>query len=196
MKPTKVLARLQPASWDDETQTVDAVLSTGAGVNRRDARGSYVEFLDIDSATHAELPPLLNSHRTASLDDLLGRVFNIRKEGGALIATLHIDRADIAARVRSGVIRDVSIGYTITGFTETPATKTRARSKTARVHVHEASLVVIPADTGATVRKAPQWNPKNSNKRRSNRQTTSRSRALRFDASSGKLAVRRSKPTN
>lgn len=153
MKPIKVLARLQPATWDDESQTVDAVLSTGAGVKRRDARGEYVEFLDIDSSTVADLPPLLNSHRTASLDDLLGRVFNVRKEGGALVAKLHIDRADIAARVRSGVIRDVSIGYSITGVTERTDPKTRARSKLARVHVHEASLVVIPADKGAQVRK-------------------------------------------
>ncbi|MES1158925.1 MAG: HK97 family phage prohead protease, partial [Terricaulis silvestris] len=155
MKANKILARLAPQSWDDESQTVDAILSTGAGVKRRDTAGVYTEFLDIDASTVADLPPLLDSHRSQSLADLLGRVFDVRKENGKLIAKLHIDRPEIAARVRSGVIRDVSVGYTTTGVTERTDPKTRVRSKTARVHVIEASLVTIPADNGAQVRSNP-----------------------------------------
>jgi hypothetical protein len=186
MKPTIVLARLAPQSWDDESQTVDAILSTGAGVKRRDTAGVYTEFLDIDASTVADLPPLLDSHRTESLSDLLGRVFDVRKEHGKLIAKLHIDRPDIAARVRSGVIRDVSIGYSITGVTERTDPKTRVRSKTARVHVIEASLVTIPADPRAQVRNEPmkpkktgaaESAPENEQAENDNTQTVAQTRA-------------------
>ncbi|MGV6839274.1 MAG: hypothetical protein ACWA40_03680 [Planktomarina sp.] len=78
-----------PASLNPEKRTVDAILSTGAGVPRFDFEGEYVEKLEISpdaiDLTRAEGGPVLDSHRQDGLDKVLGRLANVRIENGQLI---------------------------------------------------------------------------------------------------------------
>jgi phage major head subunit gpT-like protein len=155
MKRETLLARIRPKTWDDATQTFEAVASTGAPVRRRDAAGEYIEELDIASIDPASVVnlPLLDSHRTASIEDQHGKIVAARIERGELIVTAHVDNPRTAARVESGVLDSISIGYSPTSIRERTDKQSRVRTKTLSVKIHEVSLVVSPADPSAKVRK-------------------------------------------
>ncbi|MFN5826405.1 MAG: prohead protease/major capsid protein fusion protein [Rhodobacterales bacterium] len=154
-------APLTPASFDAEAMTVEAVISTFSDVQRRDSRGDYIERLsatglDLSNLTGA---PVLDGHRQGSARDVIGTVTGHRMEGGKLIATIQLsaapDVASIVTRIREGTLRGVSVGYRVTKWAESidPATKTRIRTAAAW-SIQEVSGVPIPADSGATFRKA------------------------------------------
>lgn len=155
-------APLTPASFNAEAMTVEAVISTFSDVQRRDSRGDYIERLsatglDLSNLTGA---PVLDGHRQGSARDVIGTVTGHRMEGGKLIATIQLsaapDVASIVTRIREGTLRGVSVGYRVTKWAESidPETKTRIRTAAAW-SIQEVSGVVIPADPGATFRKAP-----------------------------------------
>ena len=81
-------ATIAPATLNRDDGTVDVVLSTGAPVKR----AGYVERLAIDPAAVTIAPrlPVLDSHRQASIQDVKGRVENVRFEAGQIVATLRI----------------------------------------------------------------------------------------------------------
>ncbi|MCA3506233.1 MAG: Mu-like prophage major head subunit gpT family protein [Rhodobacter sp.] len=154
-------APLTPASFNAEAMTVEAVISTFSDVQRRDSRGDYIERLsatglDLSNLTGA---PVLDGHRQGSARDVIGTVTGHRMEGGKLIATIQLsaapDVASIVTRIREGTLRGVSVGYRVTKWAESidPATKTRIRTAAAW-SIQEVSGVPIPADAGATFRKA------------------------------------------
>ncbi|MEX6507453.1 prohead protease/major capsid protein fusion protein [Jiella sp. M17.18] len=148
-------APLRASSWDAEAWTVEAVLSTGAAVERYDARGAFDETLSLDQPWPDSIP-LLDSHSRASVDDRLGEVFHLQTEGGALRGTVklsrHNDRAKrIAAEISDGADFGVSIGYVTGKVTE--ATRSGRRVKIGSdLTLLEASLTTVPADAGTGLR--------------------------------------------
>jgi HK97 family phage prohead protease len=158
-KPNSGLTRDMPiraSSWNAETWTFDLVLSVGAPVHRQDSRGAFSEVLDIAGATWPATIPLLDSHRQGSLDDNLGDVTNIRREGDAIVGTVrlskHSEKAKrIAAELTDGRTFSASIGYAVDKWSETkPAGRRTLTAKTWRIH--EASLVSVPADPSSKIR--------------------------------------------
>ena len=153
-------AALAVASFNDEDQTIDAIASTFADVQRRDSRGVFIERLDPTGldVTSVVGVPLLDGHRQGSARDVLGIVQGHRIEDGALIVTLRLSQASDAApavtRIREGLLR-VSIGYSVLRWAESidPTTKSRVRTAAAW-RIVEVSAVPVPADPGATFRSA------------------------------------------
>ena len=124
---TRLDVRLMAESAVAETRTIEVVWSTGAAVRRRDpwSGKAYEEILSLDPA-HVDLTrlnggaPLLNTHGAFDLEDVIGVVERawIAREGGTYVgrATVRFsDRADVEPiwqDVKSGIIRNVSVGYT------------------------------------------------------------------------------------
>lgn len=155
-------APFRDSTWNDTDWTVEVVLSAGSAVQRQDARGAFAEVLSLAGATFPASIPLLDSHRRTSLDDRLGDVTNIRREGDLLVGTAklskHSVRAQrIAAEIKDGAKFGASIGYTVPPKAWTEIGQGAARTKTATTFdIHELSLVVVPADTIATIRSEPE----------------------------------------
>lgn len=145
-------ATIAPATLNRDDGTVDVVLSTGAPVKR----AGYVERLSIAPAAVTIAPrlPVLDSHRQASIQDVKGRVENVRFEAGQIVATLRISDPAALAAIERGDVTGVSIGYRVTKWQDSSdATGQRVRTATAWELV-EASLVAIPADPQALIRSA------------------------------------------
>lgn len=146
-----------PRTWNAESRTFEVVFSTGAGVERRDARGAYVEILDINQ-DWPEQVPLLDGHRRESLDNVLGSVVQLRTVGVEARATVRLSRhsplADrLAAELSDGANFGVSVGYTVEAWSEANDPNTGRRMKTAtRWTPVEVSIVPIPADRSASIR--------------------------------------------
>lgn len=148
-----------PSTLDREARTVEAILSTGADVVRFDFDGEYIERLSIDASaidlTRAEGAPVLDSHRQDALDRILGRLQSVRIENGALVGTIKISSRHDAVLddIEDGIIRGVSIGYTIESHSDEVDRDTGQRLRLATSWtLVEASLVAVPADAASTVR--------------------------------------------
>ena len=152
-------ATFGPETFDADTHTVEAIISTFSPVNRRDAHGAYEERLDPAGLDLSRLvgAPVLDGHRQASARDAIGVVQSYRMDGTDLLATIRLSTADdaapVVARIREGVIRGVSIGYRVTKWKDSIDPQTRQRVKTATAWaISEVSAVPIGADDAATFR--------------------------------------------
>ncbi|HCV78819.1 MAG TPA: hypothetical protein DGS68_19170, partial [Pseudomonas sp.] len=122
--PLRVLrAAVRPGTVDTEARTVELVWTTGAK-GRRWAWdvGSYMEELDLspDSVRLERLnngAPLLNTHSTYDLDDVLGVVERAWIEGGEGRALVRFSEREevepIFRDVKSGILRNISVGYAV-----------------------------------------------------------------------------------
>ncbi|MGJ0508410.1 MAG: HK97 family phage prohead protease [Methylocystis sp.] len=160
-------AEVRASSFNEVDNTVDLVWTTGAIVRRQSwIDGPYDEELVVNSKS-VRLDrlnagaPFLNTHANWSLEDVIGSVVpgSARIEKGQGIATIKLSTAprdaDNVAKIRDGIIRNISVGYL------THAIEKIARGKGQvplwRVidwEPHEISAVPIPADTGAQIRSA------------------------------------------
>lgn len=151
-------ASTRPNSFDPETRTVSAVIATPTPVPRRDARGPFFEVLTADTLDQSAVDglPVLDSHRTASVRDQLGRVRSITQEGGNIVAVLEItsaeDAAPVVQRIADGTVTGVSIGYRVAGWTEKTTPEGRVKTPT-RWHITEVTLTSNPADPSARLRQ-------------------------------------------
>jgi hypothetical protein len=140
------------------------VFTTGADVVRKDywTGQRWVERLDV-SAEAIDLSrltagaPVLDTHSSYSLGDVVGVVERAWIDGGQGHATLRFsDREEVAAVVRdvaSGILRNISVGYVVDQWQVTEASRDAAEIRVAkRWTPYEISLVPIPADPGAQVR--------------------------------------------
>ncbi|CAN7202278.1 Mu-like prophage major head subunit gpT family protein [Rhizobium sp. LjRoot30] len=152
--PLTRAAPLRASSWNAETLTFDLVLSSGAAVER----GGFDEVLDLAGAAWPESIPLLADHRS-DLDNVLGDVTNIRREGDQIVGTVrlskHAEKAKrIAAELSDGRSFSGSIGYKVEKWAESkPAGKRTLTAKNWRIY--EASLVSLPADPASKIRELP-----------------------------------------
>lgn len=151
-----------PDSYDAAARTVEVVLSAGTGVRRY----YFTEELEI-SAEAIDLArvaggicPLLDTHNQYSLSGAIGRVLSTRIENGQLIGVIAFADTDagraIEARVASGELRAISIGYRVTAWQRTAIDENDHETwRATRWELLEASLVSVPADPNAVVRSAP-----------------------------------------
>ena len=152
---------ISSSSWDPEARTFTCTFSTGAPVQRYDARGAYTEELDVSAFTFAEAAPFLDHHKRFALDDVLGTVLSARTVGGKAEAVIELSRHSPSAirlgeELADGKRFGISAGYSVEDWRERTEPKTGARTKTAvRWTVRELSVVSIPADPGATTRGFP-----------------------------------------
>ena len=152
-------AIFSPSTFNAESQTIEAIISTFADAVRRDGKGAYLERLDPSGLDLSALDgaPLLDGHRTESARDVIGSIIGHRFEGGKLVAQIRLsgaaDAAPIVARIAEGTVQAVSIGYRVTKWAEEidPVTKGRIRKAVAWI-ISEASAVPIGADRGAKFR--------------------------------------------
>ena len=157
-------AQTRPNSYDPETRTVSAVIATPSPVTRRDARGPFLEVLTADTLdlSGADGLPVLDSHRTASVRDQLGRVRSIAVEGYAVVAVLEItsaeDAAPVVQRIADGTVSGVSIGYRVSGWTERNTPQGRVKSPTGW-RLTEVTLTSNPADPSARLRQKEERMP-------------------------------------
>jgi hypothetical protein len=152
-------ATLTPATVNEADRTVDVIAATGAGVQRRDARGPFIERLDMQGFEPVALvgASVLNSHKQGDLADVLGVVVAAWREGDKLMARLLIEHEATWKRVKAGILRHVSIGYEVARFIESRDPQTGARVLTAAQWTpREVSFVPVPADTAAVTRGKPK----------------------------------------
>ncbi|MBW7057947.1 Mu-like prophage major head subunit gpT family protein [Paracoccus bogoriensis] len=150
---------MAPATADHDARTVEVIWSTGAPVRRRDMAGPYIERLSLApeavDLSRLEGASVLDAHRQTAVRDVLGSVRSAAvdgKRGTALIQfSARPEVEPIWQDVLAGILRHVSVGYSVEEWAET--TENGARVLTAvRWTPHEISLVPTPADPGAHIR--------------------------------------------
>lgn len=150
-------ASFAPSSFNGERGTVEAVISAGADVTRRDYQGEYKERLSMNpsawTTAHGTVP-VLKDHQRA-VDSVIGRAENIRIEGGRALATIRLsDRPELAGirrDIETGILDSLSFGFTVPKWREFSEGATRVR-EAEQVVVHEVSFVPIGADPQAKTR--------------------------------------------
>jgi len=144
----------QPATLDPNTRTVEAIVSTGADVQR----GGYIERLPLQNADLSRLigAPVLDGHLAASTRNQLGVVTaaEISAEGlwVKILFRSNSPAQSVLADVQNGTLRGLSIGYTVEGWQDTREGGKRIRTAKKWTPI-EVSIVPIPADPGAHFRK-------------------------------------------
>lgn len=152
-------APFAPASFNPDTRTIEAVISTGADVQRVDARGPYIERLDTAAIDLASLAGIvvLDGHRQTGSEHVVGSVLSARREGIAIVATIRLSAAEdvrsTVLKVEEGILRGVSVGYAVARWNDSTDPQTKARVRTAaNWTIKEVSLVGIPADPASHIR--------------------------------------------
>jgi len=160
------LAPVMVKTAKDEARTIDVVFTTGARVRRYDwwSGKRYDEELEI-SAKAMDLSrlnggaPLLNTHGSYDLGQVLGVVERAWIDGAEGLATLRFsERADVQPfwhDVKSGIIRNVSIGYTPLRYEITEEEGKPPLYRAVEWQPYEISMVPVPADAGAGTRSQP-----------------------------------------
>ncbi|HAI58584.1 MAG TPA: peptidase S14 [Xanthomonadaceae bacterium] len=180
--PTRLLAQqirlatLQPATFIAESRTVEVVWTAGAVVVRYDHNtGEYyneelgVSTSAIDMSRLASgAAPVLNSHGTWSLDDQIGVVERAWLDGNVGRALIRLsgreDVAGIVQDIRDGIIRNISVGYSVQTYEITRDAGNKLPTyRATRWTPMELSFVTVPADAGAATRGAPGANPNTPN---------------------------------
>lgn len=158
-------AELRAASFSEADNSIDVVWTTGATVRRRSwLEGPYDEELVVESgAVRLDRlnagAPFLNTHSDWSLEDVIGSVVpgSARVEKGQGVARVRLSSApgdaDNVAKIRDGIVRNISVGYIIHRVEKIEADD--GSVPTWRVvdwEPLEISAVPVPADAGAHIR--------------------------------------------
>ena len=153
-------ASLAPQTANADARTIEVVWSTGAPVRRRDMQGEYFERLSLDQSA-VDLSRLigasvLDAHKQGAVRDVLGMVRSANVDGKDGRAVLQFStRAEVEPvwqDVLSGILRHISVGYTVEEWAESKDSGKRTLTAT-RWTPLEISLVPTPADPGASIRK-------------------------------------------
>lgn len=158
-------ASVIPGSTNTTKRTFDLVWSTGAPVKRYNwwEDETVSEELDLSGADLTRLnsgaAPVLDGHQAAGVRSVIGvveRAWIDGKEGKATVRFSQRDDVDPILRdIQDGILRNVSIGYSIDEATLIPGQN--GQPDTLRVTAFtpmEVSLVAIPSDAGAQVQRA------------------------------------------
>ena len=151
-------AELKPAGDEYE-----AVFSSGATVRRRDVYGdAYDEqlFMGSDNVDLTRLQkgaPLLAAHDASRLESIVGVVTSARLENGLGIVRFRLsnrpEAAGVVQDVRDGILKNLSVGYSIQTAEREMRRDDVPLLKVTRWTPAEVSIVPIPADPFAQVRK-------------------------------------------
>jgi len=161
-------AAFQPATLNETDRTVELVWSTGASVRRIDpwSGKTYYEELSlepgaVDLTRLNNGAPLLDVHSRYSLSDVIGVVEKAwidGTEGRAIVRfSAREEVAPILADVKDGILRNVSVGYSVETYQieEGDVPIYRAVAWTPQ----ELSMVPIGADAGAGTRSSAATSP-------------------------------------
>ena len=163
-------AAFAPDTFDPAKGTVEVVFTTGARGKRNSFwDGPYFEELEVSEAA-VDLTRLnngasvLNTHGQYSLEDVIGVVERAWLTNGEGRATVRFsDREDvkpIKADVQAGILRHISVGYSVQKMEKVEETDDVPVYRVTRWTPAEISLVPIAFDDGAVVRAAaPQSQP-------------------------------------
>lgn len=167
VQKNQIRAVFGPESYDAETRTLEVVASTGARGVRWNWDGRYLEELAVDTKSirldrFNTGAPVLNSHSSYNLKDVIGVLESARIENGQLIAQIKMsNRADVAPIVqdiRDGIIRSVSVGYRVHKYEKTEGTdKELPIYRAIDWEPYELSFVAIPFDAKAQVRSVEDF---------------------------------------
>lgn len=157
-------ASFEPATINAEKRTVDLTWTTGARV-KRGYYDPYMEELSLDPK-HVRMErlqsgsaPLLDSHRSGSVKDVLGVVERASLEKGKGTATVRFDSGpegeDAFRRVKEGTLRNISVGYATHKMIKVEdGASTIPVYRAVDWEPHELTLTPIGADAGAVTRSA------------------------------------------
>lgn len=163
---------LQPSSWNAEQRTIGVVWTTGS-------RGAKFDWetcglVDEELATGSQNvrlgrlnggAPVLNTHKRGDLAAQIGVVVpgSARMDNGRGVATLQLsDRADLApivADIAAGIIRNLSVGYTVHAYDIEQRQGQRPLYRAVDWEPFEISFVPVPFDAAATVRSGDSLAP-------------------------------------
>lgn len=150
-------ASLAPTTYDPDTNTIEAIISTGADVQR----AGYIERLPVANADLRGIAgaPVLDAHNQGSTRAVLGVIEKAWKAGGDIVARIKLSsRDDVAGIVRDiadGILRNLSIGYRVTRWADSTDSKGQRLRTALAWAIREASFVPIGADSGAVTRGHP-----------------------------------------
>jgi len=153
-------ATFEPTTFDASSNTIRVVFSAGADVARRDLGGEYIERLSLapESVDLSMLrgAPVLNNHdRYSGVEAILGVVEDAHVDGQRGEAVIRFGNrpeiAGIIADIRAGIIRNVSVGYSVEEWRESRENGKRVKTAT-RWTPREISFVPLGADPAATIR--------------------------------------------
>jgi hypothetical protein len=155
-------ASVRPETISEDVRTFEVLFTTGAAVRRWSWEDGQVdEVLEVtpeamDMTRLESGAPFLNSHNAYDLEDVIGVVEGARIEGGMAYATIRMsDREDVAPiwqDIRSGIIRNVSVGYHVSRYVVTREDGRRPEYRAVEWQPMEISAVAIGADAGAHIR--------------------------------------------
>lgn len=158
-------AEVRAASYSETDNSVEVVWTTGAAVRRRDWRSGdyYSEVLEVTpQAVRLDRlnagAPFLDTHDDWSLRSVIGAVVpgSARIENGRGIARVTLSEAagdaDTVSKIRSGIIRNVSVGYAIHRVEKTEYADADDEWRVVDWEPMEISAVPIPADAGSQIR--------------------------------------------
>lgn len=167
-----VRADFTPNTINIEKRTVELCWTTGAKGLRYDWYNDtyYYEELDVSESSirldrMRNGAPLLDCHRAYDNSSVIGIVESVRLEGGKGYCTVRFaegdeDADEIWNKVRQGILRNVSVGYTVHKYERIAADpNSEDRRPTYRAvdwEPKEVSIVPIGFDSEATVRSAEQ----------------------------------------
>ncbi|WP_291038781.1 prohead protease/major capsid protein fusion protein [Hyphomonas sp.] len=149
-----IRAALSPSTYNSDARTIEAVISTGADVDR----GAYVERLSLKGVDIAFVKgvPVLDAHRQDSASRVIGVVESARREGESLVAVIRFTEAPDAqpaiTRILEGTLKGVSIGYRVSLWTEGKTDSGKRLRTAARWQIFEVSAVPVAADPAASFR--------------------------------------------
>jgi phage major head subunit gpT-like protein len=150
-------ATLAPTTFDAATNTIEAVISTGADVQRY----GYIERLPVANASLKGIAgaPVLDAHNQGSTRAVLGVIEKAWKPSGEIRARIKFSsREDVAGLVRDiadGILRNLSIGYRVKQWRDETNSKGERMRTALAWEIREASFVPIGADAGAVTRSHP-----------------------------------------
>ncbi|MDK4712999.1 HK97 family phage prohead protease [Rhizobium sp. CNPSo 4039] len=157
-------AEVRAGSFDQSTNTIDVIFTTGATVRRMSwLDGEFDEELVV-GASNVRLDrlnagaPFLDTHGQWSLGDVIGSVVrgSANVKGGVGYAKILLsnapDAADRVARIKEGTVSNISVGYRIHAVETTEREGQTPLRRVVDWEPWEISAVPIPADPGAQVR--------------------------------------------
>jgi hypothetical protein len=171
LPPQLRAARLLPASFDAEARTIEVVWGVGARVRRYDWwEGRYYdEELAMEpgavdmSRLESGAAPVLRDHNIYSIDAQIGVIDRAWLDGGEGRAVVRLsereDVAGIVADIRSGIIRNLSVGYTVQRYQIDEKQGEVPVYRAVEWRPHEVSFVPVPADAAATTRSTADSAP-------------------------------------
>ena len=160
-------AEVRASSFSEADNTVEVIWTTGSVVRRRNFRGeAYDEELIVtpDAVNMERLnggaAPFLNSHSAYDLSTVIGTVIanSAHIANGQGVARVKLSSApsdaNVVHKIKEGVIRSVSVGYTVDRVEVTERSDNVPLWRVTGWTPIELSGVAVGADAGAHIRAA------------------------------------------